>query len=71
MDIPAALAQFDALPDSAHVALPVVAGLYGCSAPTVWRRVRDGSIPRPHKVSPGCTRWRVGDLRRALAAVAA
>jgi predicted DNA-binding transcriptional regulator AlpA len=66
-DIPAALAQFESLPDSANVAQPVVQGLYGCSGPTVWRRVKDGTIPKPRKLSPGCTRWNVGELRRALA----
>jgi len=65
-DIPDALAQFDSLPDSANVAQPVVQGLYGCSGPTVWRRVKDGTIPKPRKLSPGCTRWNVGELRRAL-----
>ena len=34
--------NFDALPDSAHVRLPVVVGLFACSAATVWRRVKDG-----------------------------
>lgn len=63
-DIPAALAQFEHLPNSANVAQPVVEGLYGISGPTLWRRVKDGGIPKPRQLSPGCTRWNVGELRR-------
>lgn len=65
--IPAALAQFDSLPDSAHVRLPIVAALNGISAPTVWRWVKTGRLPQPSKLGPNTTGWRVGDLRRALA----
>lgn len=63
-DIPAALAQFDQLPDSAHVRLPIVAALHGISAPTVWRWVKSGRLPAPMKLGPNTTAWRVGDLRR-------
>lgn len=61
--LPPALAQFDQLPDSAHVRLPVVAALNGVSAPTVWRWVRAGRLPPPSKRGPNTTVWRVGDLR--------
>lgn len=63
--IPAALAQFDDLPDSASVRLPVVAALNGISAPTVWRWVKAGRIPAPKKLGPNTTAWNVGELRRA------
>ena len=63
-----ALQNFDALPDAAHVRQPVVEALYGCSSATVWRRVKDGGIPAPVKLSPRITAWNVGKLRRALAA---
>jgi len=63
--IPPALAQFDNLPDSAHVRLPVVAALRGISSATVWRHVKAGLIPAPVKVGPNSTAWNVGALRRA------
>lgn len=69
-EIPKALSQFEHLPDSANVAQPVVEGLYGISGPTLWRRVKDSSIPKPRKLSPGCTRWNVGELRKALGVAA-
>jgi predicted DNA-binding transcriptional regulator AlpA len=65
--LPDSLANFDLLPDSANVRQPVVEALYGCSSATIWRRVKDGSIPAPRKLSPRVTSWNVGALRRALA----
>lgn len=66
--IPEALRNFDQLPDTANVRQPVVQGLYGCSAASVWRGVKDGRIPKPRKLSPRTTCWNVGELRAALIA---
>lgn len=66
--IPAELTHFDELPDSAHVRLPVVRGLYGgCSASAIWRNVKVGAIPAPHKLTTNIAAWNVGELRQALA----
>jgi predicted DNA-binding transcriptional regulator AlpA len=65
--IPAALKNFDLLPDSANVRQPVVQALYGCSAATVWRMVKRGALPAPRKLSQRVTAWNVGALRQALA----
>ncbi len=62
--LPPGLANFDDLPDSAHVRIPVVAALYGVGTATVWRWVKAGRLPKPLKVGPNTTAWRVGDLRR-------
>ena len=64
--IPDALRNFDALPDSANVRLPVVAALFACSTVTVWRRVKKGTLPAGRKLSEGVTAWNVGQLRKAL-----
>ncbi|MER2540404.1 MAG: AlpA family phage regulatory protein [Azonexus sp.] len=66
--IPDALKNFDSLPDAANVRQPVVEALYGCSAATVWRMVKRGTLPSPRKLSERVTAWNVGDLRKALAA---
>lgn len=63
--IPASLANFDLLPDSANVRLPTVMGLYGMSAASVWRN-SGKSIPMPRKLSPRTTGWNVGELRKTL-----
>jgi len=64
-----ALANFDSLPDAAHVRQPVVEALLGCSSATVWRMVASGRLPKPIKLAPRVTGWAVRDLRLALAAM--
>ncbi|GLT22835.1 hypothetical protein GCM10007933_22960 [Zoogloea oryzae] len=64
--IPSALRNFDDLPDSAFVRLPVVASLFACSPVTIWRRVKKGAFPVPRKLSEAVTAWNVGELRKAL-----
>jgi predicted DNA-binding transcriptional regulator AlpA len=68
---PAALAQFDRLPDSGNVRLPTVAGLCGVGPATVWRWSKEGRLPAPRKLSSKVTVWNVGELKRALAALSA
>lgn len=62
-----ALINYDFFPDSAHVRLPVVQALVGCSSATIWRMVKRGTLPAPRKLSERVTAWNVGDLRKALA----
>jgi predicted DNA-binding transcriptional regulator AlpA len=64
--IPDALKYFDSLPDSANVRQPVVQALVGCSAATIWRMVKRGTLPEPRKLSERVTAWNVGSLRKAL-----
>jgi predicted DNA-binding transcriptional regulator AlpA len=63
-----ALANFDAMPNSAYIRLPVIKALYGVSSATIWRGVKIGTIPKPSKLSERCTAWNVGLVRAALAA---
>lgn len=38
---------------------------YEISRNTVWRWVRERpDMPRPFKLTPGCTRWRLADLEK-------
>ncbi|WP_309603986.1 transcriptional regulator [Phenylobacterium sp.] len=69
--IKSGIEEFDRLPDAAHVRLPVVQVLYGCSEDTVQRGVAAGRIPKPRKLSPRANVWNVGELRAALARVRA
>jgi len=62
-----ALINFSALPDEGFVPLPVVCALWSCSPATIWRRVRQGQLVAPHRLGSRTTRWRVGELRLALA----
>lgn len=67
--LPNGCKHFDSLPDSAHVRVPVVAALRGCSTATVWRHIQQGLVPKPHKLGPNLTAFNVGELRRAQAAL--
>jgi len=59
-----ALENFDRLPDSANVRIPVVCALRGVSVPTVYRMSNDGRLPKPRREG-GITTWNVGELRRS------
>lgn len=67
--IPFALEAFDSLPDSALIDVNTYSRLLGCSATTIWRRAAAGMLPKPIRVSDQQTRWRVGDVRKALASL--
>jgi predicted DNA-binding transcriptional regulator AlpA len=69
-EIPEALAYFDQIPNSGFIRLPIMIGLYGVSAATIWRGVRNGMIPRPCKLTERTTAWNVGLVRAALASKA-
>lgn len=37
---------------------------YGVTRTTPWRWVKCGKYPKPVRLSPGCTRWRLADIER-------
>ncbi|NGM46909.1 AlpA family phage regulatory protein [Rhodobacter sp. SGA-6-6] len=40
-----------------------IAKRYNVTKPTIWRWVRtDPTFPRPMKLSPGCTRWKLAEV---------
>lgn len=39
-----------------------VAERYAVSRPTVWRWTAEGRLPKPIRLSPCCTRWRLDAL---------
>ena len=63
--VPDTLKNFDSLPDSAYVQQAIVEGLFDCSSSTVWRMVKRGELPKPHKITNRSIRWQVGQLRKA------
>lgn len=60
-----AVVNFDQLPDSAHVSQKTVQALLGCGSTSVWRWVKNGTLPKPNHFGRS-VRWRVGDLRELL-----
>lgn len=83
--IPAAKATihtsfFDALPDSAFIResqmvqspkRPDIPAPLPFSAPTLWRKVKAGTFPKPVKLSKRVTAWNVGAVRAWMQAQAA
>lgn len=69
--LPASLSGFDLLPNSAFINVGTVAALLGCSANTVWRRAKAGTLPAPVKTGQMSTRWKVGAIRAHLASLEA
>ncbi len=68
--IPEALVNFDQLPNAAYIRLPVLKSLYGISSASCWRGVKNGTIPKPCKLTERTTAWNVGLVRADLAAKA-
>jgi hypothetical protein len=68
------------LPETGFLRLPQIVGnptadppippLIPVSKSTWWAGVRAGRYPRPIKVSPRCTVWRVEDVRELIVKVA-
>ena len=50
---------------------PGIPGLVPISASTLWQWVREGKFPKPVKIGPRTTAWRVEDVRAYLEAVTA
>lgn len=71
---------FDHLPDSALLReadlvrspkRPYATPPLPFSAPTLWRKVKAGTFPKPIKLSERVTAWKVGTVRAWMAAQAA
>jgi predicted DNA-binding transcriptional regulator AlpA len=68
--IPDALSNFDILPASANVRLPVVKALLDVSSSTVWRLVAAKKL-RVYKLTPRTTTFNCGELREYILAAKA
>ena len=73
------LSVFDALPDSAFIResqlvqspkRPDTPAPLPFSAPTLWRKVKAGTFPKPIKLSERVTAWNVGTVRAWMTAQA-
>lgn len=67
---------FDGLPDSAYVreaqivqssSRPNSLAPLPFSSPTLWRKVKAGTFPKPIKLSDRVTAWNVGEIRAYVA----
>ena len=67
----ATLKHWDDLPPSAQVPARTLAGLLDVSEVTVWRWSKKGKLPQPRKLGGNTTRFNVGEVREAIAKLAA
>jgi predicted DNA-binding transcriptional regulator AlpA len=54
------------LPDAGFVRLPTVLSVYPCGKTTWWNGVKSGRFPKPVKLGPRMTAWRVEDIRALI-----
>ncbi len=64
--INSALQNFDQLPDSAQVRLPIVKALLSVSGATVWRLVKAGKL-KTYKLTERTTTFNAGEIKQFLA----
>lgn len=60
--------KFDDLPDSALIPIIVVMDVVGKRKTAIYAGVKTGKFPTPERFGSRCTRWRVGSVRKWLAA---
>ena len=62
--------KIPALPEIGYVRLPGVLAVFPVGKSTWWEGVRTGRFPKPVKLGPRTTAWRVEDIRALVKKVA-
>ena len=65
--IPAGARDIDQLPDCALIGTAALMTLSGYSRTTIWRKEKNGTLPKARKIGGTHNRWCVGDIRALLA----
>jgi prophage regulatory protein len=55
-----------ALPETGFIRLPQVLKVFPVSKSSWWAGVKDGRFPKPVKLGPKTTAWRVQDIRALI-----
>jgi predicted DNA-binding transcriptional regulator AlpA len=58
--------MYDSLPTTGYVRLPAVLNVFPVSKSTWWAGCKSGRFPKPVKLGPNITAWRVEDIRALL-----
>ena len=66
--------NIDQLPDSAYLResqlvssfSKEITGLLPFSSSTLWRKVSEGSFPKPYRIGARMTAWKIGEIRQWL-----
>jgi predicted DNA-binding transcriptional regulator AlpA len=58
---------FGSLPETGYIRQSqLIPAIFPFSSATLWRKVKAGTFPRPVKLGPRITAWRVEDIRAAI-----
>ncbi len=57
------------LPTTGFIRLSTVVQVVPFSDSTIWRKVKAGEFPKPHKLSKNITAWKAEDVRAWLESV--
>ncbi len=60
--------NYPELPKVGFLRLPQVLAFLPISRSAFWAGVKSGKYPKPVKLSPRCTAWRVEDIKKLLEA---
>ncbi|MEH6477403.1 MAG: AlpA family phage regulatory protein [Sneathiella sp.] len=55
------------LPEVGFIRLPGILKIFPVSKSTWWAGVKEGKYPKPVKLGPKITAWRVNDIRKLIA----
>lgn len=65
--MPANLSPPGFLPATGYVRqAQLIPAIFPFSSATLWRKVKAGTFPKPVKLGPRITAWRVEDIREAM-----
>ena len=63
--------NFDALPDGAFITDIDLAAVFQVHRLTIWKWSKSEQLPKPYRLGGNTTRWKVGEVRQAIARKAA
>ena len=43
-----------------------LANYFDVSRATIWRWVKTGKLPQPVRITPGCSRWRLSEVKERM-----
>ncbi len=58
--------QIHNLPETGFVRLPTILAMYPVAKSTWWAGIRTGRFPKPVKLGPRISAWRVEDIRELI-----
>lgn len=60
------MSNSDFLPDTGFIRLPDVLKIYPVSRSTWWAGVKSGRYPKPCKLGPRISAWKVEDIKKLI-----